>query len=709
MKKYSVGIDETEESSPMSLFDLFILSDHISETWTREAFRYISSDLTFDERLHSVLKKKVAEQDLYTNEIFQKTLKPFFFVDGAIRINQADIEELNKSMILFSRDSEGHTEAVENTEEYESYTDSLIRDFAYQRNNEIIFRNPKYYFLLDGLTVDIGTQTTSINNYVICDVKIEDFVPEIAAQYNSIHQHLGLFSHFYFSQLYTNLVSAKEPFCQELTSALSPERLDKLREVMSKGLIPMGSAELDAIYFDQWRNTISILERLSEFVSTFNLDPTVQTFGKIVRLLSKHGIAIEHAKMEFGINIDDIFNKYFNGRPSQAVKKILLGLLDAKINMLAFSQNVAQIFTSEQFLNVDYIGSLIFNQSEVRHMKSVCPKQFSDVKTLQKELRSEDLNIKLLRKMDEAVGSYTDALLDDNGIGIVKLLAAIDSSLPELTDKPYYSVPPDIEGPLSALLVFFQMIEVYVASCDATQEHKAKKKAAEGKRYKKSEAHLNAKKSALNRIIRIYREENDPIVMIKTAQNSLNYIIQKGFIVTKDILHLMSVNYGGSLVGSFAKHIYGRTVRKGQILINPGNVIYSIYDVRNANEFSRLIDYPFSRILRDTQISSDIKARFSKRNWLLVFDDNTNSGQTLDDIRILAEASGFYGRVDLFPCRASIEFRNYRKTLPDETKLSMLICCGVIARKSKVNSEGNRYKETIGSIIGHRLYKILTT
>lgn len=32
---------------------------------------------------------------------------------------------------------------------------------------------------------------------------------------------------------------------------------------------------------------------------------------------------------------------------------------------------------------------------------------------------------------------------------------------------------------------------------------------------------------ALNKLIRLYREENDPLVMIKTAQNALNVIIQK--------------------------------------------------------------------------------------------------------------------------------------------------------------------------------------
>lgn len=709
MKKYDVVVEESENPPVMSAFDLFVFSDHISEEWTGKSLEFLNKNYPFETKLEAVLREKRKEQRFYIDQTFQKAITSLFFVDGAVRLNEADMGELERSMVLISRESDGKETVARDSEEFATYTEILLRDFVYRRGNEYIFRNPKYYFLLDGLDVDIGSRTTSINDYQLQDVRIREFISELAAHYNSVHQHLKLFSSFYFGKLYASLAQSKDQFCHELEDALSQEKITKLKLVLSSGRLHTGSPDLDELYLEQWRHTLDTLERLREFSAQFKDDPTVATFQNIVHLLSRETLAIEHAKVECGIGIDAIFNRYFTERPPESVKKMLLGLLDAKINILAFNQNVAQIFTSDQFLNPDYAGSLVFNQSEVRHIKSVCPVEFGELKKLQRDLLNDDLNIRLLRELDETVGFYTDALLDDNRIGIVKLLGGIDPDLPELADDPHYSVPFDIGGSLLALLELFQTIDRYVETCDDVQEKRARKKAAAGKTYKKSSAHLIAKSAALNRIIRLYREENDPLVMIKTAQNAINFIYHKGFAVTKDVLHIMSVNYGGSLVGSFAKHVFIKTVKHGQILTNPGNVIYSIYDVKNANQFSRLIDYPFARVLRNTETPSEVKARFSKRNWMLVFDDNTNSGQTLDDIRLLAEASGFYGRVDLFPCRASTEFQNYRKAMPDEFKLNMLVCCGVLARKSKIISERNRYKETVGSIIGNRIYKIYNT
>ena len=47
------------------------------------------------------------------------------------------------------------------------------------------------------------------------------------------------------------------------------------------------------------------------------------------------------------------------------------------------------------------------------------------------------------------------------------------------------------------------------------------------------------KKSAISKIIRPYREENDPLVMIRTAQNALNVLIQKGYNQKNHVLHVL--------------------------------------------------------------------------------------------------------------------------------------------------------------------------
>jgi hypothetical protein len=97
----------------------------------------------------------------------------------------------------------------------------------------------------------------------------------------------------------------------------------------------------------------------------------------------------------------------------------------------------------------------------------------------------------------------------------------------------------------------------------------------------------------------------------------------------------------------------------------------------------------------------------SDRNWLLIFDDNTNSGETLDNLRIGAKESGFYGRIDTFACRANYNTNSYKCSLTDSEKLDFMIHSAIPSRKAKVNPEGERYKELLGTIVGNRIHKIL--
>ncbi len=157
----------------------------------------------------------------------------------------------------------------------------------------------------------------------------------------------------------------------------------------------------------------------------------------------------------------------------------------------------------------------------------------------------------------------------------------------------------------------------------------------------------------------------------------------------------------------YAKHVFSKTIVNGQVLANNGNIVYSIYDVKNANSFLKLVDYPYSKILKNATIDEQTKKNISDKNWLLIFDDNTNSGETLDNLRLSARESGFYPRIDVFACRASHNMDNYKKSLTSEEKLDFVIHSSIPARKSKVNPEGDRYKELLGTIVGNRMHKIL--
>ncbi len=122
-------------------------------------------------------------------------------------------------------------------------------------------------------------------------------------------------------------------------------------------------------------------------VQDFAKTPTAHLFHHILKFLSNQSLLLQHAKVTFALDIDKIFNKYIKINTHKSMKKILLGLLDAKINMLAFMQNAAQLLYSEQFLNPDYEGSLVFKRDEVRHIKSTSPHEFAEFKKLQETLR----------------------------------------------------------------------------------------------------------------------------------------------------------------------------------------------------------------------------------------------------------------------------------------------------------------------------------
>jgi len=100
------------------------------------------------------------------------------------------------------------------------------------------------------------------------------------------------------------------------------------------------------------------------------------------------------------------------------------------------------------------------------------------------------------------------------------------------------------------------------------------------------------------------------------------------------------------------------------------------------------------------------KQRLKSENWLLIFDDNTNSGETVDNIRQLAEESDLYGRIDTFTCRASADARKFKRSLTKEQQLDIVGVSGLRARKAKIIGAGERYKEIIGTVVGHRLFKL---
>lgn len=706
MKNYRTRVIADSKAPPMTAFTLFGISDLVSELATKQYRQVIQSKGTAAQKLRLILKQQADSNKVFKDESIRSLLNDYFYFDGSIKLTPADLAELKKSIV--SIDSKGRIETKKDSDTiFADYLSKVTLDFAYQSGGKLIFRGPKYYFIFDSLKVNMQDRSSSINDYIIEDINVKAFVEELSSHYNSIHQHIQLFSTFFLKNLHRDLLENNAEFCAEIKDAISETRLGAARQQIASGKFFIGNENVDQMYLSQWNRTLERLEFFRAIIEHYEKSPTPHIIEHIVDFIARESLLLRHAKVTFGIDIDAIFNKFAKTSPTKSMRKMLLGLLDAKINILAFMQNLAQILYSDHFLNPDFAGSLVFERDTVRNIRATCPGDFKVFKAIQKQLNERDENASLLAELDDHVCFYMDVLMGDNNLSYVKLVGQIPSALPEIVRGKSNAIPNELKDALDLTTAFFRLLEAYLKTHEQRENNLEAKHLKRGKTYTKTGAYLRVKQTALKKLIRLYREENDPLVMIKTAQNSLNAIIARGFQPNKDVLHILSVNYGGALVGLHAKHVFSRTVNRGQVLANTGGLVYSIYDVKNANSFSELSDYPFSKIMKDETVGADLKLKFENENWLLVFDDNTNSGETLDNLRHLAKQSGFYGRIDVFPCRASTNLANYKSSLTDYQKLSMIMNSAVAARRTKVNRSGKRYKELIGTMVGNRLSKLL--
>ena len=123
-------------------------------------------------------------------------------------------------------------------------------------------------------------------------------------------------------------------------------------------------------------------------VHHFSIHKTPYQFSQIITFISEERQLFEYAKNCFGIDIDSVFNKYSQIKVTRSMRKVVLGLLDAKINMLAFMQNITQILSNNQFLDQEFDGNLIFNRNTVRNIKKTCSHEFAAFKKQQEKIQS---------------------------------------------------------------------------------------------------------------------------------------------------------------------------------------------------------------------------------------------------------------------------------------------------------------------------------
>lgn len=249
-----------------------------------------------------------------------------------------------------------------------------------------------------------------------------------------------------------------------------------------------------------------------------------------------------------------------------------------------------------------------------------------------------------------------------------------------------------MESLLNGLELYSQQLDAPKHQKYTSEIERNRKKAEKGKVTTppkpviegKNKNYLDVKSAVFKKLFRLHREENHPLAMIKTAQNAYVHIVNGGYNHATS-LHILSVNYGGSIVGYFAKHTFERLSQRGGIMVNIGNIIYSIYDLKNANDFLGIVDYPFHEYMREFK-SEDMKQFFQERNHLLIFDDNTSSGRTLNDLKELALRAEVYGKVDVFACRANPNIDIYDPNISEELKLHLIRHAALETRKTRVGT-----------------------
>lgn len=695
MKNFRISYNPANSDIPLTPEGVFILSDQLSQLEMRTFAKGHTSKFGVEEEVAAIDKVKQASAAILADREVQTWLQKSFYVDGAIKFSEDDLKEIEKMFVKF--DAQGKS-LGHDSEMFETYMLNLLNDLVYFKGSELVFRNEKYYFQFPSVKVDRKGRFTSVNDFDVLDVDKAGFRKDFLRQYNVIDQHILLFSTYYASLAMQGIAANVWAFSREISNLLTPKIIKDLQKAL-ENTQSTGNPEIDRHINEQCVTTLRWLEYFRDLVNVFARDTSYHNFRHILKFISDQSLLIQHARTTFGIDIDPIFNQYLKVAPSAPAQKMLLGLIDAKVNMVAFMQNLTQLLLSPQFLDPDYEGKLVFDHSTVRNIMKTCPKEFAQFKALQSKLSSdEDSKYALLSVLDSHVGYFMDVMLGNNDIGYAKLIWELPDGLPEINTGKTDMMRVEMRDGIEILESYLDLMQSFVAAWakDAIKKDKIVPNKS-----------IPIHQKALKKIIRLYREENDPLVMIKTAQNALNSIILKGYNPNKDVLHILGVNYGGSLTGLYAKYVFSKSANRWRIISNIWNVVYSIYDVQNANSFLKLADYPIAQILNHETMDDVTKSKMRDQNWLLIFDDNTNSGETLDNLRKRAQESGFYGRIDTFACRASHNMAKYRKAIPLEEVFDFIKHSAVQSRRTHVNSEGERYKELLGTIVGRRIHKIM--
>lgn len=712
-----------DDSIPPNEAYIFNASDILSRETQIPLRNIANSSLSTKEKIAKILKIKQQWLNVIKDADEHNLLKSYFTVDGGIMLEESDLNDI--LWCMYMGDENGVSKMNQDIEN--PYIQSLYEDFCYIRGNSLNFRNHNYYFLFGSL--DINSEeielNSSVNDYSILGVDIEQFEKDLYTQYNRIDQHLKLFLDFFVGMTTHNLIERFDEFKKDINSILSPEKIKQLEKAIqsqkfshnedfNKKVLQENSELLKLM-----QHFLKIIEHVSEKSKTLDNVDLYHYIVKIIQFITINSQGFTQIKNVFWIDINEVFRKYVYAETPRWIKKLLLWLLDAKINILAFMQNITQIFYNKNFFDPNFEWNLVVRKDQLSHMQKIAPEVIERFKKLQEKiLKDHDTNREIANEINENIGYFCDILIWDKIESHIYATALIHYWLTEInvdyTDEAIEMFQPTFE----LFKELLEWIEEFSQALDAPKLQKYqndlernKRREEKGKPPKeveiftpgKNKNYLDIKQAILKKLIRFHREENNPLVIIKTVQNAYNHIIQNGY-QPSDSLHILSVNYGGSIIGYYARHMFEKMQWNGRVLANIWNIVYSIYDLKNANDFLSIVDYPFNEYIEEFD-SEEMKDFFRQRNHLLIFDDNTSSGRTLNDLKTLAQKMEIYGKVDIFACRASEREELYDDKVSDDTILWLIINSATTVRKTKVWPLKRGYKELSGMYIGNTLYK----
>ncbi len=399
---------------------------------------------------------------------------------------------------------------------------------------------------------------------------------------------------------------------------------------------------------------------------------------------------------------------------NESYHKVILWLQDARINVIAFLQNIIEIITDDNFLNSEYNWKLVFNQKQVieiesfyaqAHQDLIYINDFDSFKSSQKKIMNLAAADSLANSLSREWDNYTKLLLWNTNV-----LSVMHKELVNWTN--YNSML--VINVINTIKVCFDVIKNFDEISWIEPEREKS----------------NYYKLLANKVIRLYREENDPLVMIKTALNSYVWLIKKWFNPEVDNLDIFSVNYGWATIWAYVKPVLDLLFENYGVGINNWNVVYSKYDLQNQNKGLNFYDYPYSAEVKkygsifSSQILAILDNDYEKlfwikkiqsnlnrntvegKNYVVIYDDNAQSWTTLKDLKKILEKEWVYETVLTYACRVNPQVWRISQSYSQEEKLELFNWAWVISKRSPLRFlKWTRYNESLSRVTWRRIFK----